>query len=58
MERERNTFKTLIKLNFFFCIMKVFLLLSIYFTYDENIFNGISMKAERNSIEYYDARTV
>lgn len=55
---ENNNFKGIIRLNFLFSIMKLFLLISIYLTYDENVFKSISIKAERNSKEYYDARSM
>lgn len=48
----------LIKLKFLFVLFKLIILLCIYFTFDENIFSGLSMLSERNDENYKIARAI
>jgi len=57
MEKEQQ-FTFLISLNFLLSISRIIILICIYFTYDENIFSGMSYVTERNDIEYLKARDV
>lgn len=51
-----DKFHTVIKLKFLFTIIKIILLLCIYFTYDENLFAGLSLINVRNDDKYMQAR--
>jgi len=57
MEKEQQ-FNFLIALKFLFSIIRIILLICIYFTYDENIFSGLSFIEERNEEKYLQARAV
>lgn len=58
MENVHQRFTTLISLKFIFSVIKMILLICIYFTYDENIFTGMTYETERNSNDYNKARQV
>ena len=48
----------IIQLKFILSVMKIILLLSIFFTQDENIFSGLAMTDEKNGANYNYARGV
>ncbi len=52
-----SKFQGLIKFKFLFTIIKVILLLCIWFTYDENVFKGLRFNAVRGDSDYNNART-
>jgi hypothetical protein len=49
---------TLVQIKFVFSIIKIILLICIYFTYDENIFSGLSLSDERLNENYLKARAM
>jgi hypothetical protein len=53
-----NKFLTIIRLKFIFTIAEMIELICIYLTYDEFIFIGLGLKAQRLSAEYTTASTV
>lgn len=55
---KQSQTRILIELKFLFTIIKIILLLCIYFTYDENLFAGLSLKSERLSDQYNLTRGV
>jgi hypothetical protein len=53
-----NKFHLEIQLKYLFTMIKIILIVCIYLTYDENIFSGLSLMAERLDVDYMKARTV
>lgn len=51
-------FFILVKLKFLFLMIRMILILCIYFTYDENVFSGLSVLGQRNDTFYMEARAV
>ena len=60
MENSSKLFNylPLIRIKFILTVLQILELLCIYFTHDENIFQGLSIKAERFSDEYANARSM
>ncbi len=51
-------FSILVKLKFLFLVIRMILILCIYFTYDENVFSGLSVLSQRNDTFYMNARAI
>jgi hypothetical protein len=53
-----NKFHTIIRLKFIFIVAEIIELICIYLSYEENVFAGLSIKAERLSKDFTTASTV
>ncbi len=59
MEENKNTkFTGLIRFKFLLTIFQIIELICIFFTYDENIFEGVGIKIKRNDDEYIVGRSM
>lgn len=54
----KRGFSLIIRLKYLFVVIKLFLIICIYLTYDENIFSGLSMIEERLESNYMKSRTI
>ena len=56
--QEATKFKILIQLKFLFCIFRVILIITVYNTYEENIFAGLGVLISRNNTLFAEAWTI